>query len=77
MSRISFHRQRQNCRHSENFWLTLLDAVFLSLVAQQLEAKEPGFQGEEESFLWKGQHGLQIGGIAWTFSGVMAVLSGL
>lgn len=44
----SSHRHKWNCRHSETFWLTLLDAVFLSLVAWQLEAKKPGFQGLAE-----------------------------
>lgn len=55
-----FPRHKQNCRRSENFWLTLLGAVFLSPVAQQLEAKKACFQGEEEGFLWKGQCGLRI-----------------
>ena len=57
---LSSHKHQQNCRHSENFCLTLLDVVFFRLVAQQLEAKKPGFQGEEESFLEKEQYGLQI-----------------
>lgn len=61
---LSSHQYHQNCRHSENFCLTLLDVVFLRLVAQQLQAKNPGFRGEEESFLGKGQYGLQIRGIA-------------
>ena len=58
---LSSHKHQQNCRHSENFCLTVLDVVFLHLVAQQLEAEKPGFQGEEESFLGKEQYGLQIG----------------
>lgn len=57
---LSSHKHQQNCRHSENFCLTLLDVVFLRLVAQQLEAKKPGFQGEEESFVEKEQYGLHI-----------------
>lgn len=69
--------QAEHCRHRENFWLTLLEAVFLSPVAQQLEAKKPGFQGQEESFLRKRQRGLQMRGITRVLSRVVAVLNGL
>lgn len=58
---LSSHQYHQNCRHSENFCLTLLDVVFLRLVAQQLQAKNPGFRGggklSAEGAIWAPDQG--------------------